>query len=235
MPNLYLIPCALETGTEQQILTPQVAEVLKTTKVFFVENIRSARRFISACKLSITIDELQFEIVDKKTREQHIRKAFSQFKDQNIGVISEAGCPGVADPGAVAVAAAHKLNYNVVPLVGASSLLLALMGSGLNGQKFEFHGYLPINKGEREKAIKRIETKISKDGSANLFIETPFRNNQLLESLVTICSNSLDLTVAADLTGENEFIKTLSIKDWKTKKPELHKRPAIFILGQRIV
>ena len=235
MPNLYLIPCALETGTELQILTPQVADVLKSTKTFFVEDVRSARRFISACKLGVVIEELQFEVVDKKTKREKIQSLFKKYKGQDIGIISEAGCPGVADPGAVSVALAHEMNFKVIPLIGASSILLSLMASGLNGQRFEFHGYLPINREDRERSLKFIETKIARDGSANLFIETPFRNNQMLDSITTICAKNLDLTIAADITGANEFIQTKSVKDWSTKKPELHKRPVIFILGRKLV
>jgi len=174
---LYLVPTILAAETAGSVLSPQIKEVVKTTDYYFVENIRTARRFISELKLGKIIDELHFFEVDKDTNIEQIRKYFKQIpQNQDIGVISEAGCPGVADPGALAVKVAHQIGIKVVPLVGPSSILLALMGSGFSGQSFVFHGYLPIDKIERAKKIKVLETD-SRKQQTQIFMETPFRND----------------------------------------------------------
>jgi 16S rRNA (cytidine1402-2'-O)-methyltransferase len=164
--------------------------------------------------------------------ETEVKNQFAQFLKAgvNVGIISEAGCPGVADPGQVLVGVAHANNAEVVPLVGPSSILLALMASGLNGQQFQFVGYLPIDNAERAKALKALESESLKKNSTQIFIETPYRNNQLLETILKTCMPATRLCIAAELTSGNEWIKTKSIKDWKNNTPDLHKKPTVFLL-----
>jgi len=228
---LYLIPTILAPETSGSVLSPQITEVIKTTDYYFVENIRSARRFISELKVGKVIDELHFFEVDKDTNIEQIRKYFKQIPQiQNIGVISEAGCPGVADPGALAVKVAHQLGLKVIPLVGPSSILLALMASGFSGQSFVFHGYLPIDKIERAKKIKVLEID-SRKQQTQIFMETPFRNDSFLEDLLNTCQPDTLLCIACNMTAPDELIQTKTVNQWKTKKPELHKKPTIFLIG----
>ncbi|MCP4521878.1 MAG: SAM-dependent methyltransferase [Cytophagales bacterium] len=230
--TLFLLPTVLAPKTEKEVLAPHVLETIKELDCFLVENIRSARRFISSLRLGKVIEDLQFEVVDKKTKPEVIDKIFKKFKGKDIGVLSEAGCPGVADPGALAVAYAHRKEIKVVPLVGPSSILLSLMASGMNGQSFAFHGYLPIDKKDRVLKIKELEKNLYHKNQTQLFIETPFRNNQLLKDLLENCHNNTLLCVACDVTSEDEFIETRPVHEWKQKKGlDFHKRPTIFLLG----
>ncbi|WP_025761811.1 SAM-dependent methyltransferase [Dyadobacter tibetensis] len=228
--TLYLIPTVLAEGTASDVLSPQIREVLMSLDVYFVENIRTARRFISSLKLGIVIDELEFWELDKNTP---IEQTWERMKnlDRPAGVLSEAGCPGVADPGAVAVDMAHQLGYQVKPLVGPSSILLALMGSGMNGQSFSFHGYLPIDKTERKMAIKHLEKESGQRGQTQIFMETPFRNNQFLTSLLDTANPNTKLCIASNITAADEFIQTKLVKEWKKELPDLHKKPTIFLLS----
>lgn len=228
---LYLIPTILAPETTGFVLSPQIKEVIKTTDYYFVENIRTARRFISELKVGKIIDELHFFEVDKDTNIEQIRKYFKQIpQNQDIGVISEAGCPGVADPGALAVKVAHQIGMKVMPLVGPSSILLALMASGFSGQSFVFHGYLPIDKMDRAKKIKVLETD-SRKQQTQIFMETPFRNDSFLEDLLNTCQSDTLLCIACNITAPDELIQTKTVNQWKTKKPELHKKPTIFLIG----
>lgn len=227
---LYLIPCNLAENTVDVVLSPQINEVVKNTKHFFAENIKTARRFISSLKLGIEIDSLTFYEVSKNTPYSEISGYFTEVGDNDIGVISEAGCPGVADPGSLAVAYAHKNNIRVVPLVGPSSILLALMASGFNGQQFVFHGYLPIEKPSRNKMIKQLETDAKNKNQTQIFMETPYRNDQLLADILSTCNDNTLLCVAANITSSSESIKTLLVKDWKKSIPSLNKIPTIFLI-----
>ncbi len=232
--KLYLIPIPLADGTTQEVLPAQIQEIVSQLDIFFVENIRTARRFISSLKLGKVIDELTFYELSKDTPEAETLaqlKAVVSLK-KNIGVMSEAGCPGVADPGAVAVKLAHQLNIEVIPLVGPSSILLSLMASGMNGQSFVFHGYLPIEKEKRNTILQQLGREAKSKLQTQIFIETPYRNNVLFASILEVCSPDLRLCVAADITSSNQFIKTLSIQKWKSAtQPDLHKRPTVFLLG----
>ncbi|QRR01704.1 SAM-dependent methyltransferase [Dyadobacter sandarakinus] len=228
--SLFLIPTILAEGTHQNVLSPQIAETILHLDTFFVENIRTARRFISSLKLGKVIDGLEFIELTKDTPEL---TTFENLRSltHNAGILSEAGCPGVADPGAVAVGFAHDLGMRVIPLVGPSSILLALMGSGMSGQSFAFHGYLPIDKAMRKKALQTLEREARQRGQSQIFMETPFRNNQLLEAVLETCQPDTRLCIAADITGQEELIRTLPVTKWKQSRPDLHKKPTIFIIG----
>ncbi len=228
---LFLIPTMLAPETAEAVLSPQIKEVIRNTEYYFVENIRTTRRFISELKVGKVIDQLHFFELNKDTSLAQVKQYFKEIPpQQNIGVISEAGCPGVADPGALAVQVAHQMGIKVVPLVGPSSILLGLMASGFSGQSFVFHGYLPIEKVERSKKIKSLEQE-AKKGQTQIFMETPFRNNQLLEDLFTNLSGASLLCIACNVTAADEMIQTKSINDWKKQKPDLHKKPTMFLLS----
>lgn len=229
MNKLYLIPCTISEKTPAECLPKEVLDAVKSTQVFLVENLRSARRFISSTKQGIVIDELEFFELNKKTSFEAIFN-FISSKNENIGVISEAGCPAVADPGSLAVEVAHQLGIQVVPLVGPSSILLTLMASGFNGQSFVFHGYLPIDKKERTQKIKSMESEAFRRKQTQLFMDTPYRNNQVFETLLATCSPNSKLCVASELTSANEWVKTFSIEKWRKQKIDLHKKPVIFAL-----
>lgn len=234
MPNgkLFLIPIEISPATGQRLVPDQVKEMICQLDYFLVEDLRTARRFVSSLKLGLTIEELDFQVLDKKTGDAEMENLMKPlFLGRNVGVMSEAGCPGVADPGAKAVAYAHNKKIQVVPLVGPSSILMSLMGSGMNGQSFTFHGYLPIKKLELSKKIKALEDlSISNYGQTQIFIETPFRNVGMLENLIEFCRPSTKLCIAADITGKGEVIKTLTIKEWKGYKIDIHKKPTVFLI-----
>ena len=229
MATIYLIPCILADDAAETI-PAYVIEAVKKCQVIFAENERTARRFLKMMDKQIVIDDYEWFAIHK-AEEEEIKNFTQKINDnKNIAIISEAGCPGIADPGQILIAAAQKLNCIVKPLVGPSSILLALMASGMNGQQFEFVGYLPIDNNERIKKIKELENASQKNNSTKIFIETPYRNNSLVESLVKTCNNNTQLCIAANLTATNETIKSMYINEWKIKKPELHKQPAIFLL-----
>jgi 16S rRNA (cytidine1402-2'-O)-methyltransferase len=229
--KLFMIPTVLADNTAHWVISPQVQEVISHTKIFLVENPRSARRYISSLKLGINIEELHMEVLDKDTPpEQVSRLMMPLLNGADIGVISEAGCPGIADPGALAVAYAHQKGIQVVPISGPSSMFLALMGSGFSGQSFAFHGYLPIDKKERAMTLKRLEQESLREKRAQLFMETPFRNNQLLADALTSLSPQTKLCIAKNLTAADELIQTKTIADWKNHPLDLHKVPTVFIL-----
>jgi 16S rRNA (cytidine1402-2'-O)-methyltransferase len=229
--KLFMIPTVLADNTAHWVISPQVQEVISHTKIFLVENPRSARRYISSLKLGINIEELHMEVLDKDTPpEQVSRLMMPLLNGADIGVISEAGCPGIADPGALAVAYAHQKGIQVVPISGPSSMFLALMGSGFSGQSFAFHGYLPIDKKERAITLKRLEQESLREKRAQLFMETPFRNNQLLADALASLSPQTKLCIAKNLTAADELIQTKTIADWKNHPLDLHKVPTVFIL-----
>jgi 16S rRNA (cytidine1402-2'-O)-methyltransferase len=226
--TVYLIPSLLdENGVSA--LPAYITDAVKQCNVLFVENERTARRFLKKLDKEIVIDDYEWlTMTNENPNSDSFRKKIKENK--TIGIISEAGCPGIADPGQQLVAIAQELNIEVKPLVGPNSILLALMASGMNGQQFKFNGYLPIKDPERNKAIKELETESSKKNCTQIFIETPYRNNQLIDALLNNCQPSTKICIAVDLTSEKEFIKTKSVADWKKNKPDIHKRPAIFLL-----
>lgn len=226
---VYLIPAYLYDPAPET-LSPAILPAVKDCQVFFVENERSARRYLKTVWKEMVIDDYAWFTIHKA--EEAVQASFRQAvrEGKNIGIISEAGCPGVADPGQLLVQAAHETGALVKPLVGPSSILLALMASGMNGQQFRFVGYLPIDATQRVKAIRDLEADARKNQCTQIFIETPYRNNQLLETLLKTCQSSSRICIAADLTAPTEFIRTLTVGDWKKQIPELHKRPVIFCL-----
>ncbi|MCU0374414.1 MAG: SAM-dependent methyltransferase [Chitinophagaceae bacterium] len=230
-PVVYLIPCALYPGVNE-VLPAYVLSAVQACTAFFVENERTARRFLKAIWPQMVIDNYTWVNISKPGPVEIASFARLLKGGSTVGILSEAGCPGVADPGQLLVAEAHRLQATIRPLVGPNSLLLALMASGLNGQLFRFSGYLPIEAAQRRKTIRLLEAETHKEGTTQLFIETPYRNDALLKDLVETCSPHTLLCVAADLTAPAEWIKTLPVKAWKQQQVSLHKRPAIFLLGQ---
>lgn len=231
--TLYLIPTVLSESPLNRVLPDANTDIVRALKVFIVENIRTARRFLKQVDKDINIDELQFFELNRHTDPNVIGSYIEPLeRGTSIGIISEAGCPAIADPGADVVAIAQSRGHKVVPLVGPSSILLSLMASGFNGQSFVFHGYLPIEKSDRANRLKTLEKKIYSEHQTQIFIETPYRNMQLLEELCRTMQPKTKLCVAADLTGENEYIKTRTIAEWKQTSPlpDLHKRPCIFLI-----
>ena len=229
--NLYLLPMLLADNSHTKALTPYSLECIRGLKVFFVENVKTTRRFISSLKLGMVIDELRFIEVTKDTRFEDIFAVLAELQE-DAGIISEAGCAGVADPGALVVEAGHQLGLTVHPLVGPNSILLALMGSGMNGQAFAFHGYLPIREEERAAKLRTLEKEAIRQNQTQIFMETPYRNNAMLQTLLKTLGPKTRLCVAADLTAETEYLCTRSISGWKKHPlPDLHKRPAIFLLN----
>lgn len=229
--KLYLIPCPIGEVQPGEVLPDSVLRALDFIFDFVVENEKAARKFIKSAKPEKPQSELRIRALDKHEKNPDYASMLAPvFEGRDLGVISDAGCPGVADPGADIVRAAHQLGIQVVPLVGPSSILLALMASGMNGQRFAFHGYLPIDKSERKNMLKLLEKRASDYGESQIFIETPYRNNKLAEDLQQFLSPSTLLCIAADLTLPEEFVKTLPIASWRGKMPDLQNRPAIFIL-----
>ena len=228
--TVYLIPTVLLEGVTEP-LPAYLLPAIQRCSVFFVENERTARRFLKRIWKEMVIDNYDWYAIHKA--EQEVKDQFRQQlqRGKNIGIISEAGCPGVADPGQILVAAAQQMGAVVKPMVGPSSILLALMASGLNGQHFQFHGYLPIDASARNKLLKELEQESIRTGCTQLFIETPYRNNALLEAIIQQCKPDLRLCIAVDITGTNEVIQTRTLRDWQKNKPELHKRPAVFLIG----
>lgn len=233
MPALYLIPVTLGDTAIETVLPPYNKEVILSIKHFIVEDVRSARRFLKKVDKEIDIDTLTFFPLNKHTSPDAISDYLQPLQQgMSMGVISEAGCPAIADPGADVVAIAQRKNLKVVPLVGPSSILLAIMGSGFNGQSFAFHGYLPIEPGERAKKLKMLEQRVYTEHQTQLFIETPYRNNKMVEDILLHCRPQTKLCIAANLTTESEYIKTKTVKEWKSKTPDLSKIPCIFLLYQ---
>jgi 16S rRNA (cytidine1402-2'-O)-methyltransferase len=228
--KLFLIPCPLAEETQAHIpaIIPATVAQLDT---FFVENERTARRFIASMGHPKPITELTFYTVDKDTKVGEVKQFFMHAGNRDMGVLSEAGCPGIADPGSVVVSHAHSRSMEVVPLTGPSSILLALMASGMSGQKFAFHGYLPVEKQERISAIRKLERDANQFKQTQIFIETPYRNNQMMQSLVETCQPNTYLGVAADLTSPEQFVKSQKVSFWSKNLPDLHKKPCVFMIG----
>lgn len=232
--KLYLIPTVISEGTQLEVISPQVLQVLPGLRVFLAENVRTARRYLSSLKLFPSIDQLQFDVLDKDTTEDSLASLLDPLlKGSSVGVLSESGCPGIADPGALAAAWAHRHEVEVVPLVGPSSILLALMASGLNGQQFAFHGYLPVDNQLLSKEIRGLERESEKRKQTQILIETPYRNNKLLGQLVKTLRKETLLTVAIDITGKDQFIRTRPVGEWRQNTPQLPKAPAVFLFLSR--
>lgn len=228
---LYLIPVTLGETTIERVIPSYNKEIIISIKHFIVENIRSARRFLKQVDSAIEIDDLKFYELNKHTNLDEIGNyLYPLSQSESVGIISEAGCPAIADPGSDVVAIAQKKNYPVVPLIGPSSILLSLMGSGFNGQSFAFHGYLPIDAKDRKQKIEQMETRIFKEEQTQLFIETPYRNDKLVEDLMKHCNQNVKLCIAMNITCEDEYIKTMPIANWKKHLPDMNKKPCIFLL-----
>lgn len=229
--KVYLIPTVLSEGALHTI-PAYITATVQQLRIFFVENERTARRYLKALDRNINIDALQLHVIDENQPPEMIRALAKKLLEegQHIGVMSEAGCPAIADPGHLVVQAAHRTGATVIPLVGPNSILLALMASGMNGQNFQFVGYLPVKPPERIKAIRELEALSQKKQQTQVFIETPYRNNQLLKDILANCKPHTLLCIAADITGAEEFIRTRTVQEWKKELPELHKRPVIFLL-----
>lgn len=228
---LYLLPVTLGDTPIEKVLPSYNKEIIRGISHFIVEDVRSARRFLKKTDHEIDIDSLTFYTLNKHTTPEEISGYLKPLlAGASMGVISEAGCPAVADPGADVVAIAQRKNLKVVPLVGPSSIILSVMGSGFNGQSFAFHGYLPIEPGDRAKKIKSLEQRAYAEDQTQLFIETPYRNHKMIEDLLQNCKPQTRLCIAANITCEGEFIKTRTIKEWKGHIPELSKIPCIFLL-----
>ena len=233
--KLYLIPVGLGESNPSKVFPAFNSEIISEIDHFIVENEKSARRFIKQILPKKSQQALRLKGLNKFTDPSEIPGFLDPAKEgKNIGLLSEAGCPGVADPGSEIVRLAHMANIEVVPLIGPSSILLAMMASGMNGQSFTFHGYLPIDKKERKNEVRKLEKISAENLQAQIFIETPYRNMKLLEDLTSMLHPSTRLCVACDLTTSSEYIKTATISVWKKIKQDFHKRPAIFILQKEI-
>lgn len=232
--KIYMLPCPISEGNPYDVLPESNRAVMAGLDYFIVENVRTARRFLSAAKIGRPIEELEFAECNEHTTALEIEPLLRPvLEGRSAGIISEAGLPGVADPGADVVALAQRKGIEVVPLVGPSSLLMALMASGQNGQSFAFNGYLPIKPAERTKALRHFERRALSEGQSQIFIEAPYRNEKLLGDMLTTLSGSTRVTVAVDITSPTQFIRTLSVEQWrKTPLPDMHKRPTIFIIGR---
>jgi len=227
--NVYLIPNVIAEHTQALVISPQVLQVLPGIKHFLAEDIRTARRYFSSLGIFSSIEALQFEVLNKDTDSASLSVLFAPVREGNdIGIVSDAGCPGIADPGAIAVRYAHAHDIRVIPLVGPSSLLLALMASGLDGQRFTFHGYLPIDKSEFVKTVRDLEKESKKSAQTQIFIETPYRSNATLRLLLDALRNDTLLSVAANLTSPEESICTWPVSKWKAQPKALGKVPVVF-------
>jgi len=229
--KLYLIPTRLGDNPPLEVLPISVKKIIELIDDYIVENEKTARRFIKKVDSRKQQSTLKFEILNKYTQPEEIQHFLEACKNgKSMGLLSEAGCPGIADPGADVVKLAHENNIQVVPLVGPSSIVLALMSSGMNGQSFAFNGYIPIDKGERKATLKKMERISYEQNQTQLFIETPYRNNKIIEDICNALHPQTRVCIACDITLPTEYIKTLTVKEWKHVNVDLHKRPAIFVI-----
>lgn len=229
---LYLLPTTLgDNGTIQKVLPGYNTEIIRSLDVFIVENLRTARRFIAKTGHPAPIDNMTFYELGKHTPEENIQSYLDPIlRGKSIGLLSEAGTPCIADPGAVIVNYAHQLKIKVIPLVGPNSIIMALMASGFNGQHFTFHGYLPVEKADLVRKIRQMEMAVQKNDQTQIFIETPFRNRKLFETLLSSCSKQIKLCVATNVSLASEKIRTLTIAAWQKETVDLHKKPTVFLL-----
>lgn len=229
--KLYLIPSPLGEYSPLEVIPVPVLEKIGSLKTFVVEEIRTARRYLSAAGLRGHIDELDFHLLNEHTGNNEVEALASLFDNGNdVGLISEAGLPAVADPGALLVALCHRRNIEVVPFVGPSSLMMALMSSGLNGQSFAFCGYIPAKTDERRSALKNIENISAKYSQTQIFIETPYRNDAMMSDIISVCKNSTRVCIAVNITMPDAYIKTRTVAEWRHKMPEIGKRPCVFLI-----
>lgn len=228
--TLYLIPSLLDDTQPDQVLPRKVLAVIHSLDHFVVEEERSARRFLVRTGYPKPISDVKFFLLNEHTKEEEIPAMLVSSGTGDLGLLSEAGLPAVADPGAGLVKEAHRQHLRVVPLTGPSSLMLALMASGLNGQHFTFNGYLPVKEHERMKSIRLLERRSTQENQSQLFIEAPYRNNQLLRSILKTCHPETRLCIAVNLTGKTEWIDTRTVREWQSNLPDLNRRPAVFIL-----
>lgn len=235
VPILYLIPVHLSDAPLDNVLPPFNIEIVKGLRHFIVENVRTARRFLRRCSRDIDIDSVTFAELNVKTDPAAVASMLEPMEQgECVGVMSEAGCPGVADPGALAVAYAQRKGWKVVPLTGPSSILMSLMASGFNGQSFAFHGYLPIDPGERDRKLKALEADSVRHGTTHIFIETPYRNDKLLKALATVLSPSTQVCVASAITDpEHESIQTRPAVKWRVPGRSYHKIPTVFLISAK--
>lgn len=231
--KVYLFPVPLSDGARpDNCLTAAELERLLAVRYFIVENVRSARRFLRKAHRDFPIDECRFTVLDEHTRPEDVPAMLDPVADgTDCGIISEAGCPAVADPGALAVAEAHRRGITVVPMTGPSSILLSLMASGFNGQSFAFAGYLPVESGARTRVLREMERRLRREGQTQIFIETPYRNNRLIAELAKALPGDLRLCVASDITGPAESVKVMPLSEWARAKYDYAKTPTIFLLG----
>jgi 16S rRNA (cytidine1402-2'-O)-methyltransferase len=230
--KLYLIPNLLGEGAPEDVLPQGVLQIIRTIRIFIVEDVRSARRFLAKVKSLHKIDDMEFFELNEHTQPGSIGTYLDPAKESDIGVISEAGVPGVADPGADVVRLAHQKGVQVVPLTGPSSILMAVMAAGLNGQSFAFNGYLPAKKQERGARIKFFEKRAITENQTQVFIETPYRNMQLFDDILAVCYPTTLIGIAVNITQPDELIRTLTVAEWKKKKTDFNKKPAIFLIGK---
>ncbi|MFH2094627.1 MAG: SAM-dependent methyltransferase [Bacteroidota bacterium] len=229
--KLIMIPNLLCDGIVSDVIPDGVLEAVKKIRHFIVEDVRTARRYLKKIDKSVDIDSLTFYLLNKHTEKTEIRSYLKPaIEGHDVGVISEAGVPGVADPGAEIVAIGHELDIKVVPLTGPSSIIMALMASGLNGQNFLFHGYLPFKSNDRAQDVRKLEEQSRRQKQTQVFIENPFRNEQMLKDILRTCNPTVRLCIACNITAENEFIKTKTIAQWQKNIPDIQKKPAVFLL-----
>ena len=231
--NLYLIPTKLGESDYSSVFPKLNKELILSLKSFIIEDIRSARRFLKSLNYPGNFDDVRFYILNEHTHEEETNNYLENISiGKNVGLLSDAGMPCIADPGNIIVQRAHRENIRIIPLIGPSSIFLALAASGFNGQQFTFHGYLPIKDNERTKKLKELEKSSMQYNQTQLFIETPYRNQKIFESILKICNADTMLCIACDLTLESEYIKTKAVSEWKKHTPPIQKRPAVFLLSR---
>ncbi|MBC8054857.1 MAG: SAM-dependent methyltransferase [Sphingobacteriaceae bacterium] len=231
--TLFLLPVPLAENSAGRVLTNYQSDLINNISVYIVENEKTARFWLKNMGLKIPQSELLIHVYGKHSEKVDIRSYFAELENgKDVGLMSEAGCPAVADPGSDIVAEAHKRGIKVAPMVGPSSIILALMASGFNGQSFTFHGYLPIDKAQRSKRIKELENIAERHNQTQIFIETPFRNNQILEDILKTCNPRTRVCVACNITGDDEEIISQPVEQWRKKKVDFHKKPAIFLISK---
>jgi 16S rRNA (cytidine1402-2'-O)-methyltransferase len=228
---LYLIPSGIGNEDVKQVIPPETIDAVVNLSYFIVEEVRTARRFIKAVCNEKDINSITFSVYNEHTPTSEIDKILEPLKTQSGGIISEAGVPCIADPGALIVKRAHQLGIEVVPLTGPSSILLALMASGMNGQNFAFVGYLPVKKEERVRRIKQLEKRAKEEGQSQILMEAPYRNNAMLDDLLSVCFPGTLLCIGCEISQPTQILKTKTIAEWKKQKPDLHKRPTLFIIS----
>lgn len=233
MGKLFLLPNTLGETDIHCVIPGEVAAIIKTVKVFASENPRNTRRYLKKIDKDINLELLTFVELSEHSSTESIKVCLDYLEKGDVGIISEAGCPGIADPGEELVAMAHRKGVRVIPLVGPSSILMALIASGMNGQRFSFNGYLPVNEKDRQVMLKNYERQSTRENRTQIFIETPYRNMKLFEEMLKVLHPKTLLSIACNITTENEYIRTMPVQEWKTEKPDIRKKPAIFLFYAR--